>query len=74
LEGGDVNSGTSLFSQLIDYLPNQFGEERKLNLYTMLQILHVSLFEKIPINQGFSPNESLANQIEIPKQLQQLDF
>jgi len=40
----------------------------------MLQILHVSLFEKIQINQGFPRNEPLANQIEIPKQLQQLDF
>jgi IS4 transposase len=46
----------------------------RLNLYTMLQILSVSLFEKVPINQAFSLDNSLANQNDLPKQLQLLDF
>jgi hypothetical protein len=46
----------------------------RLNLYTMLQILSVSLFEKIPINQAFSLNDSPSSEGEQPKQLQLLDF
>jgi len=46
----------------------------RLNLYTMLQILSVSLFEKIPINQAFSLNHSPSQQSDTPKQLQLLDF
>jgi transposase len=46
----------------------------RLNLYTMLQILSVSLFEKIPINQAFLLNDSLSKESEGPKQLQLLDF
>ena len=46
----------------------------QLNLYTMLQILSVSLFEKIPINQAFSLNRSPSLEDEQPKQLQLLDF
>jgi hypothetical protein len=46
----------------------------KLNLYTMLQILSVSLFEKIPINQAFSLNNALPPGSDDPKQLQLLDF
>ncbi len=33
-----------------------------LNLYTMLQILSISLFEKTPINQAFSLNDLLSQQ------------
>lgn len=46
----------------------------QLNLYTMLQIFSVSLFEKIPINQAFSLNDVLATGRDEPKQLQLLDF
>lgn len=46
----------------------------RLNLYTMLQILSVSLFEKVPINQAFCLDDSLATQNDLPKQLQLLDF
>jgi transposase len=46
----------------------------RLNLYTMLQILSVSLFEKIPINQAFLLNDALSKTSEGPKQLQLLDF
>src|SRR5438270_69626 len=46
----------------------------QLNLYTMLQILSVSMFEKIPINQAFSLNRSPSLEDEQPKQLQLLDF
>jgi len=45
-----------------------------LNLYTMLQILRVSLFEKTPINQAFSLNHSLPEGGEISNQLRLLDF
>ncbi len=44
------------------------------NLYTILQILSVSLFEKIPINQAFSLDDTLSQVNEVPKQLQLLDF
>jgi hypothetical protein len=46
----------------------------QLNLYTMLQILSVSLFEKISIDQAFLLNNSLPQEREQPKQLQLLDF
>ena len=45
-----------------------------LNLYTMLQILSLSLFEKTPINQALSFNDSLSDPSGAPKQLQLLDF
>lgn len=44
------------------------------NLYTILQILSVSLFEKTPINQAFLLNRSPFTDSELPKQLQLLDF
>lgn len=46
----------------------------QLNLYTMLQILSVSLFEKMPLNQAFSLNDSPSSEGVQPKQLQLLDF
>jgi len=46
----------------------------RMNLYTMLQILSVSLFQKIPINQAFLLNDSPSPESESPKQLQLLDF
>lgn len=45
-----------------------------LNLYTILQILSISLFEKTPINQAFSFNDSLSNPSHASKQLELLDF
>jgi len=45
-----------------------------LSLYTMLQILSISLFEKTPINQAFSLNDLLSHASGLPKQLQLLDF
>jgi len=45
-----------------------------LNLYTILQILSLSLFEKTPINQALSFNDSLSDPSGLPKQLQLLDF
>ncbi len=45
-----------------------------LNLYTILQILSISLFEKTPINQAFSLDDLLSNPTSFPKQLQLLDF
>ena len=44
------------------------------SLYTMLQILSVSLFEKMPINQAFLPNNLLLEGGENPNQLWLLDF
>lgn len=46
----------------------------KLNLYTILQILSVSLFEKIPINQAFVLNELQSHGDPEPMQLKLLDF
>jgi hypothetical protein len=45
-----------------------------LNLYTILQILSISLFEKTPINQAFSSNDLLSPASALPKQLELLDF
>jgi hypothetical protein len=45
-----------------------------LNLYTMLQILSISLFEKTSINQLFSLNDLLSPPSGLPKQLELLDF
>jgi hypothetical protein len=46
----------------------------RLNLYTMLQILSVSLFEKTPIKEAFSQHNSLLEGGENPNQLRLLDF
>lgn len=48
--------------------------ELPVNLYTMLQILSVSLFEKTPIKQALFPNNSLLEGGENPNQLRLLDF
>ena len=45
-----------------------------LNLYTILQILSVSLFEKTSINQVFLLDDFLFQEGEPSKQLQLLDF
>lgn len=46
----------------------------RVNLYTMLQILSVSLFEKMSINQAFLLNHPLPEGGENPNQLRLLDF
>jgi hypothetical protein len=45
-----------------------------ISLYTMLQILSVSLFEKTPINQALAFTGMHDDDVEIHKQLQLLDF
>lgn len=45
-----------------------------LNLYTIFQILSISVFEKIPLNQAFSLNNSHISTDQFPTQLQLLDF
>jgi hypothetical protein len=44
------------------------------NLYTMLQILSVSLFEKTPINQAFMLDRVTSSEADDHKQLELLDF
>jgi len=46
----------------------------RVNLYTMLQILSVSLFEKMPINQAFLLSNPLPDESDNSKQLTLLDF
>ncbi len=43
-------------------------------LYTMLQVFSVSIFEKLPINQAFSPEELQIENTDNPNQLTLLDF
>lgn len=45
-----------------------------LSLYTMLQILSCSLFDKIPLNQAFSRDDLLFEESQQSKQLKLLDF
>jgi len=44
------------------------------SLYTVLQILSVTLFEKIPIQQALTINQYKNDELEIDKQLDLLDF
>jgi hypothetical protein len=39
------------------------------SLYTILQILSVTIFEKMPLNQALSESEYTMKQIESPNQL-----
>lgn len=48
--------------------------ELPVNLYTMLQVLSVSLFERTPIKQAFSLNNPLLEGGDNPNQLRLLDF
>jgi hypothetical protein len=43
-------------------------------LYTMLQVLSVTLFEKMPLQQAFPDNESISTHETIAKQLNLFDF
>ena len=44
------------------------------SLYTVLQILSVTLFEKIPIQQAFTTNQYKNDDLEIDKQMDLFDF
>ena len=44
------------------------------SLYTLLQILSVTLFEKMPLQQAFTTNASAENQANSPSQLILFDF
>ena len=44
------------------------------SLYTVLQILSVTLFEKIPIQQALTINQYKNDDLEIDKQLDLFDF
>lgn len=46
----------------------------ELSLYTILQILDVTLFEKTPLNQLLTDSEAASCQNELPKQLNLFDF
>lgn len=46
----------------------------ELSLYTILQILDVTLFEKTPLNQLLTDSEIASCQNELPKQLNLFDF
>ena len=45
-----------------------------LSLYTILQILDVTVFEKTPLNQLLTGSEVASRQAGLPKQLNLLDF
>ena len=68
---------TQIWTAVCSYLLVAIVRKRlhlRLSLYTMLQILSVSLFEKMPINQAFLLNNSLPEGGENPNQLRLLDF
>jgi IS4 transposase len=68
---------TQVWTAVCSYLLVAIVRKRldlRLSLYTMLQILSVSLFEKTPIKQALSSEELHIKGNEEPKQLQLLDF
>jgi uncharacterized membrane protein len=86
-----MNSGKTLFAQLMAYLPWTTVKTQiwiavsvyvlvaivkkqlqlEASLYTLLQILSVTLFEKIPLNQALAVTENIK---EAPLQPNQLDL
>ena len=68
---------TQVWTAVCSYLLVAIARQRlqvPLNLYTMLQILSVSLFEKTPINRAFSmPNLNIGERVD-HNQLSLLDF
>ena len=44
------------------------------SLYTLLQILSVTLFEKMPLQQAFTTNASIENQANLSNQMILFDF
>lgn len=68
---------TQIWIAVCSYLLVAIARKRldlPLNLYTILQILSVSLFEKTPIKQALSLNNPLPEGGDNPNQLQLLDF
>lgn len=49
-----MNIGKTVFSQVMDFIPIAIIKKRlnlEFSLYTILQILSVTVFEKVPITQ-----------------------
>jgi len=44
------------------------------SLYTLLQLLSVTLFERMPLQQAFTTNGSIENQVNSSKQMILFDF
>lgn len=68
---------TQVWTALCNYLLVAIVRRRlalPLNLYAMLQILSVSVFEKTPVKQAFSLDNPLPDGGENPNQLKLLDF
>ena len=68
---------TQIWTALCSYLLVAIVRRRlalPLNLYAMLQILSVSVFEKTPIKQAFSLDNPLPDGGDNPNQLKLLDF
>jgi hypothetical protein len=68
---------TQVWIAVCSYLLVAIARKRldlRVNLYTMLQILSVSIFEKTPIKQAFLLNDPLPEGGDNPNQLQLLDF
>jgi hypothetical protein len=57
---------------LVAIIKKQLAPER--NLYTLLQVLSLSLFEKIPILQAFSPTQYITQHDEDDNQLTLLEL
>jgi hypothetical protein len=68
---------TQVWTAVCSYLLVAIARQRLklgLNLYTMLQVLSVSLFEKTPINLAFSPTDAINETGGDHNQLSLLDF
>jgi len=50
-----------------------FGFELDASLYTLLQILSLTLFEKMPILQALSQDQPASQQLEVGNQLNLFD-
>lgn len=77
-----MNTGKTLFAQIMDFLPwktfhrivaRHGGDKKKLqldaSLYTLLQIMSVTLFEKMPLQQAFPGNGYNSNSTRSGNQL-----
>jgi hypothetical protein len=68
---------TQVWTAVCSYLLVAIARQRltlDLNLYTILQILSVSLFEKMPINRAFSSPDQKIAEVVSHNQLSLLDF
>ncbi len=85
-----MNTGKTLFAQLMDFLPwttfTRVVERYVLvaiikkrldldaSLYTLLQILSVTLFEKMPLHQALAGDEAKCSASQITNQLNLFTF